>query len=520
MSAGRRDFLKTLSIAGAGFAGGTLNAPKVFAQGQNVSQSTNESADVIIVGGGFAGLTTANRLVQSGLKVIVLEARDRLGGRTKTESFTQSKIKLDVGGQWIGPTQDYVLNMIKKFKVETFKTPDDGLTLVETEQKNGKGTFHSYPARPGLTQSVAIKIFKATALDFSALYDGLDKLASTVNLQKPWLTPNADYFDSMTLHTWMEVQVAKLGPIEIKKVDERIRNLFRGVIHTVFSTDPKKISMLHAMFYIKSGGGLDSLINVTNGAQDSRFKLGTENLVQKLAESIQGSVRLNQQVKTIEQSASGVIVTTQSAKYRAKKIVVAVPPTLASRIDYSPKLSSDRDQLTQSYPMGSTIKVIAIYKTPFWRNSTTGAASGKLSGQAFSPYRAITATFDNSHPDHTEGILVGFIIGPNAEKLRRLPAEERRQAALEALKEYFGNEALTPLDYEEHDWSQEEFSRGCYVGYLPPGIWTSLGEALTRPEGHIHWAGTETSDVWNGYIDGAIRSGYRAAHEIVSAIKG
>lgn len=476
---------------------------------------TDMSCDVVIVGGGFAGVTTANRLAQEGVKVLLLEARDRLGGRTKTESFTQG-LKLDVGGQWIGPGQDYILRMVQHYKVPTFDSFDQGLNIIESERNQDNPTFHTYQARPGLTNKAAFQMFKATALDFSALYDGLDKLAKTVNLEAPWATPNAEWLDSQTLESWMGSQKA-LG---IKSIDERIKALFRSVIAMIFGADPKRLSLLHALFYIKSGGGLDSLINVTGGAQQTRFKYGTHSLLEKIAEPILGSVRLNEPVQTIRQNETGVEVFSATLRVRAKRVIVTLPPTLAGRIHYEQGLSADRDQLTQNVPMGSTIKCMAIYDKPFWREQgQSGPIKGALSGQSFSPYSPVVATFDNSHPDFPFGILVGFMVGHLAVVYRRVSQKERKQIVLKSFATMFGSKALSPVEYIEHDWADEVFSRGCYTGFMPPGVWTSLGSALRKPEGRIHWAGTETSDIWAGYIEGAIRSGYRVSREVLDLIK-
>jgi hypothetical protein len=83
---------------------------------------------------------------------------------------------------------------------------------------------------------------------------------------------------------------------------------------------------------------------------------------------------------------------------------------------------------------------------------------------------------------------------------------------------YFGERALHPVEYVEQDWTAEEFSRGCYGGRMGTDVWTRYAQALSEQIGRIHWAGTETADVWNGYMDGAVRSGERAAEEALTAL--
>lgn len=200
---------------------------------------------------------------------------------------------------------------------------------------------------------------------------------------------------------------------------------------------------------------------------------------------------------------------TERGTVRGRRAIIAIPPALAGRIEYEPGLSADRDQLTQAVPMGSVMKFFAFYSTPFWR-------SAGLNAQAVSTKGRVFATFDNTHPDGKMGALLGFAVGPRAEELRRLSAEERRRVVLDQLRRLFGPEAATPVDFVEHSWAEEPWARGGYLGYLGPGVWTTLGPALRRPEGRLHWAGTETAREWNGYIEGAIESGERAAGEVLA----
>ena len=115
-------------------------------------------------------------------------------------------------------------------------------------------------------------------------------------------------------------------------------------------------------------------------------------------------------------------------------------------------------------------------------------------------------------------MLLGFFEGEHATEAGLMDADERRALALGCFAKYFGERALHPGEYVEQDWTAEEFSRGCYGGRMGTGVWTRYAQALSEPVGRIHWAGTETADVWNGYMDGAVRSGERAAEEALSAL--
>jgi len=195
---------------------------------------------------------------------------------------------------------------------------------------------------------------------------------------------------------------------------------------------------------------------------------------------------------------------------RPHRAVVAVPPALAGRIAYDPPLPGLRDQLTQRMPHGTVIKCHAIYPEPFWR------ADG-LTGQAGSDSGPAKVIFDNSPPEGRPGVLLAFLEGRLARELGTWPAADRREAVLATLARLFGPRAAAPEAYHELAWAEEEFTRGCYGAFLGPGVWTSLGRALREPIGPLHWAGAEHATVWNGYMDGAVRSGEAAAAAVLAA---
>lgn len=218
-------------------------------------------------------------------------------------------------------------------------------------------------------------------------------------------------------------------------------------------------------------------------------------------------------VRRIEHDDSGVTVTAEDATtWRAKQVVVAVPPPLASRIAYHPPLPAARDNLLQRLPMGSVIKCVATYPEPFWR--TAG-----LSGAALSLRGPFALTADSSPRSGQRGVLIGFVNGVSARDLATHSPANRRKILLDALTRLFGPQAGTPVSFVERNWNEEPFVRGAYSAVFPPGAWTQLGQALRAPVGRIHWAGTETASRWYGYIDGAVRSGEAAADAVIRAIE-
>jgi monoamine oxidase len=447
--------------------------------------------DAVIIGAGFAGLSTARQLMKAGKTFVLLEARDRVGGRTKTEQLL-GRIKIDVGGQWIGPEQKRVSALAAELGAETFSTYDDGTHLFD-EMGRIKRYQGSVPGFPGIWGYLS-------TLNMGTAMWQLDRMARKVNLAEPWKTPNAKYLDSVTLGHWTKHHLP-MTPA---------RHLFDAGLKMIFAADPDELSLLHALFYIRSAGDINQLVAVKGGAQASRFKYGTADLTTRIAAPFTDRIRFNTVVKAIQQDGSGVTVRTESGSIRARRVVVTVPPRLVEQIDFAPGLPDARVQLIKRMPMGAVAKCMAVYPTPFWR-------SKGMSGQTVSTGELITATFDNSVPYAPDGVLLGFAVGTYAEKLRLLSPEERQKTVLGLFTRWFGKEAATPTHYVDHTWKDETWSQGCYSAILPTGVWTGFGTALRAPSGRIHWAGTETATEWNGYMDGAIQSGERAAAEILAA---
>jgi monoamine oxidase len=279
----------------------------------------------------------------------------------------------------------------------------------------------------------------------------------------------------------------------------------------VFGAEPAELSLLHFLFYLRSGGGFRNLVEIENAAQQTRFHDGAASIAIRMAERLEAAVELQQPVRSIAQTADGVTVTTDAAVFEAKRVIVAVPPALAARIRYEPGLPAHRDQLLQHYPMGSTTKVFAVYDRAFWREDG-------MSGEVVCCDGPLSVVFDNSSGDGTTPCLLAFICGRDARAWSPLPEAERRDVVLRALSRYFGARALSPAEYFEKNWDAEAYTRGCPVGYAGAGALTGYGAALRDPIGRIHWAGTETATVWNGYMDGALQSGERAAREAIAAL--
>ncbi len=452
-----------------------------------------EQTGVVVIGAGLAGLAAARSLAAAGQEVVVLEARDRVGGRTWTA--LEDGVLIEHGGQWVGPTQTRVLELIAELGLETFTTYTDGDHL----QLTSGGVERSSAAIPAGDP--------AEAADFMEAMVELTLRALEVDPAAPWEHPRAAGLDSMTLESW----------ITARECGEGARGWLRTVSRVLFPAEPGEISLLHALFYVASAGSLERMLATVNGAQETRLAAGAQALSEGLARLLGGDragrprVRLNSPVHRISHGAGGVAIFSGNEELRADRVIVALPPPLAGRIRYSPPLPGYRDQLTQRAFMGAVIKTNIVYQTPFWREDG-------LSGQIVARSGIVQVTFDNTHPGSPHGVLLAFIDSHEARRASLVSPAQRRAAVLECLAGYFGERAASPLAYHEKSWLDEEWSRGCYTAVMGPGTWTGLGPALRAPIGPIHWAGTETALVWSGYMDGALRSGEDAAAAVLAEL--
>ncbi len=447
----------------------------------------SRDADVIVVGAGLAGLVAARQLVAASREVLVLEARDRVGGRTANASIGAGKV-VEMGGQWVGPTQDRLLALAGELRIETFPTYYEGRNLLDLggKQRRYKGTI------PRLAPHVLLDLDRARRK--------LGKAARRVPADAPWTARNAEELDSQTLATWVR-KAART---------KKARSLLEIATGAVMGTGTAELSLLWMLSYVSAAGDFDALIDTEGGAQQDRFVGGSQLISQRLAADLGDGVVLSAPVRRIAQDGGGLVVDADGVSARAQRVIVAVPPPLAARISFSPSLGGRRDQLMQRMAHGALTKCAAVYPEPFWR------AEG-LTGQAVTDQGPVVTTFDNSPPDGSPGVLLGFIAGAEAIRHARRSEAERRRIVVDSFARLFGPEAAQPGIYLETAWAEEEWSRGGPVCSFAPGALAQYGEALRRPTGRVHWAGAETATVWCGYMDGAVRSGERAAEEVLDA---
>jgi monoamine oxidase len=455
-------------------------------------------ADVVIVGAGLAGLTAARSIVAAGHSVVVLEARDRVGGRTWNYDLPGGVVS-ERGAAFIGPTQDRIAALVAELGIGTFPTHDTGNDVYVAD---GERLLYSDTGATGTAPPDPVIL-----LDLTTVSSALDQMAQTVPVDAPWGAAGAEPWDGETLATWLAANT----------LTERFRELAATLTRTIFGAEPSELSLLFVLFILAASGDatnpgtLERNFNTRGGAQMSRIIGGTQLISLTMADQLGSRIVLSTPVVQITQSARSVSVQSARVTVKAQQVIVAIPPTLASRIDYSPLLPFERDQLTQRYPQGTLTKVAAVYEQPFWRGQG-------LTGQAITTDGLVSVTFDDSPADGSRGIIIGFVGGNNARSYDTMSPSARQSAVVGQYAQFFGSEAGSPIAYFDTSWAAEQWTRGCPLGFMGPGTLTAYGPWIREPIDRIHWAGTETSTYWTGYMDGAVSSGERAAAEVLAEL--
>ena len=488
----RRRLLETGAAASAGVALGPLSAAA------KPKKRFKRKADVAIVGAGLAGLTAALELEAAGHSVIVLEARDRVGGRVVNAKIGDGAIT-ERGGTFIGPTQDRLAAMAQRLGVGTFPVYNEGETLYITADKrlsySDTGVTGTAPPDPLILPDLALVI------------GDLNQRSTAVPVDAPWTAANAAALDAQTLASY----------IATNSLTQAFRDLVPIATRAILGAEPSQVSLLYLLFYIAASGNESNVgtfernFNTRGGGQENRFVGGSGRIPNLMAKQLGRVIRLDTPVKRITQTKHGVVVRSRHVDVVAKRVIVAMPPALTGLIRYEPGLPADRRAFVAGAPQGTLTKVAAVYDKPFWRDAG-------LTGQVLTTKGPVSVTFDDSPEDGSKGVVFGFVGGQEGEAFATRSERDRRAAVLANFVDFFGPQAANPVRYLETNWRKDRWSRGCPVMIPTPGTLSAHGPALRAPIGHIHWAGSETSTYWAGYMDGAVRSGERAATEVAAEL--
>ncbi|KAM8857564.1 amine oxidase [flavin-containing] [Synchiropus picturatus] len=450
----------------------------------------DDTYDVVVIGGGISGLSAAKLLKSNGLNPVVLEARDRVGGRTFTVKNKQAKW-VDLGGAYIGPTQNRILRLAKEYGVKTYKVNEEENLL---HYINGK----SHPFKSSFPPSWNPLVW----LDLNHFFRTMDEMGEEIPREAPWRAPHAEEWDKMSMASLLD----KLC------WTRAVYNFATLFVNVNVTAEPHEVSALWFLWYVKQCGGTMRIFSTSNGGQERKFYGGSSQISEAMARELGSGVKLQSPVYSIDQTKDLVVVETLDKQtYKAKYVILATPPGMNMKIHFKPELPPLRNQLISRVPMGSVIKCMVYYKENFWRKK--GYCGTMVIEEEEAP---IGLTLDDTKPDGSCPCIMGFILARKCRRLTSLTKEERLKRICEIYSRVLGSEeALRPVHYEEKNWCEEEYSGGCYTAYFPPGIMTQFARVLREPVGKLYFAGTETATEWSGYMEGAVQAGERAAREIL-----
>lgn len=456
------------------------------------AQNQELTRDVVIVGAGPSGLTAAHELKKAGLTVAVIEARNRVGGRTWSNVIDGAW--LEIGGQWVSPDQTGLIGLLEELGLETYSRYREG----ESVYIGPDGVSHRYTGE-------MFPVSEATEAEMNKLIDQLDQLAAQMDPAAPWNHPQARELDIISFHHWLREQ---------SNDEEACNNIGLFIAGGMLTKPSHAFSALQAVFMAASAGSFSNLVD-DNFILDKRVVGGMQGVSLALAEKLGDDVVLSSPARTVRwQENDGdyqVTLISDQATVHAKRLIMAVPPNLYSRVSFDPPLPRRQHQMHQHQSLGLVIKVHAVYERPFWREDG-------LSGTGFSASSLVQEVYDNTNHSDPRGTLVGFVSDEKADYAFTLTAEQRQKEITDSLAEFLGDQAKNPVVYYESDWGSEEWTRGAYAASYDLGGLHRYGADQLAPVGPIHWSCSDLAGEGYQHVDGAVRMGKATATTLAAEL--
>lgn len=444
-----------------------------------------ERVDVAVVGAGLSGLIAARILAHAGRRVMVLEARDRVGGRIEATHI--DGVPIDLGAQWVGAGHNRVTALVHEAGSSLYPTRRPGKNVMESA-----GRVHAY-------EGTVPRLSLLTLIDLQLGLWRTEAAVRAFPAREPWNDAAARALDAETTHTYSRRMV----------YTKQARQVFDATARTIAGAEPAEVSLFSFLYYLKQAGSFEALYETEGGAQQDRVTGGTARLPVFIANELGSAVRTGAPVRRIARAGEALVVEGAWGVLGADRVIVAVPPHLCTRIEFDPPVSAARERLHRAMRMGSTTKAIALYDRPFWRERG-------FSGEAVGTGDPLSVVFDASPATGGPYMLLGFLVGAAARRWGLRDATARKDAVLGTFARMFGDEARRPAHYIEKDWEADPWARGCPAATFTAGTAVEALPHLREPHGRVHWASTETAREWSGYMEGAVEAGERAAAEVLA----
>nr|KGA07935.1 MAG: hypothetical protein GM42_0390 [actinobacterium acMicro-1] len=444
--------------------------------------------DVAIVGGGISGMAAADRLVAAGRSVVVLEANNRIGGRTWS-STDEPGGPVDFGGMYIGETHSHLLELGRSLGLETTSAVAQGTDVYLVGGERILAPDGVFPLQVEYAE------------EFRSSFKRLDEVARAVGWREPWASPDSEHLDSITVAEWIESNVTHAS----------VKLLHHHAVNSVLGASASEVSMLYWAYYIDQCEGIESLLAARGGAQNEWWVGGTAQISELIAAKLGSGVRTDFPVSSIDTSKGVVILKSDSnEEVRATEVIIAMSPANAHRIRFSPQLPEPRAQLQMRSPMARMVKIVLRFEKAFWR--TNG-----LSGVIMNSDEHALLMFPGTKPTDSAETLIAFIGGEYRDEWAKPNPETRKANILAFLERAFDAKPGPLVYYSETDWTLQPWAQGGPVTFMPPGVMSQAGASLRDPIGPIHFAGTEASHMWSGYLEGGVRAGQSAAEAVLKA---